>query len=146
MSTSKRRDLQRLLAKIERDTQTGCWNWTASIAPSGYAQFRFLGRRDYGHRAAYVLLVGPIPDGLHLDHLCRNRPCVNPAHLEPVAPQINTLRSPIAPASINAAKSHCAHGHLLHGDNVYQRPDRIGRMCRTCRREVNRLYRMKRAA
>mgnify|MGYP000641429375 CR=1 FL=1 len=77
-----------------------CWTWTRGHDPSGYATFHWPQAGGYAHRAAYLLAVGPIPDGYVIDHLCRNRGCVNPAHLEPVTPQMNTLRSPIHVAAL----------------------------------------------
>ena len=74
-----------------------CWNWTAGTSAKGYGCFRLGGhdgKRTSAHRVAYELLVGPIPDGLELDHLCRNRRCVNPDHLEPVTGDENKRRSP----------------------------------------------------
>gem|GEM_PF-2516826 len=102
----------------------GCWEWTAGRARGGYGSTTLRRSstrrgRTYGrmaHRVAYELLVGPIPPGLTLDHLCRNRGCVNPAHLEPVTLQENIMRSPNAVAAVNARKTHCPHG----------RPYRIG--------------------
>lgn len=80
----------------------GCWPWTASGSRDGYGQFSADGRGVRAHRFAYELLVGPIPEGLQLDHLCRNPGCVNPAHLEPVTGWENTMRGN-TPAAINAA-------------------------------------------
>ena len=73
------------------DTGT-CWVWTASIRPDGYGEFR-AGRLVKAHRFAYEHLIGPVPDGLHLDHLCRNRACVNPEHLDPVPNAVNIRRA-----------------------------------------------------
>lgn len=86
---------------------------------------RTLNRLIAAHRFAYELANGPIPDGLEIDHLCRNRKCVNPAHLQAVSHRENMLR---------AAKTHCLNGHPLTGPNVYLRPDGRGRECRECRR------------
>lgn len=82
----------RFLAKMSVDEASGCWVWTAARTSKGYGQFRIGPRPVRAHRYAYTLLVGPIPDGLQLDHLCRNRLCVNPGHLEPVTNWENTLR------------------------------------------------------
>mgnify|MGYP001608583411 CR=1 FL=1 len=72
----------------------GCWDWQASKTPGGYGSFRAADRTVCAHRFSYELLVGPIPEGLDLDHLCRNKGCVNPEHLEPVTRRENMLRAP----------------------------------------------------
>lgn len=114
-----------------------CWVWTATRLSSGYGSFRFDGRSLRAHRVAYELAVGPIPAGLYLDHLCRNRPCVNTAHLEPVTNQENTLRGYGAPA-VNARKTHCQHGHEFTPANTYTFPNGR-RECRTCKRLLRRI-------
>ena len=109
-----------------------CWLWTGPLNPNGYAQFSVEGRRVYAHRFAYELLIGPIPDGLQLDHLCRVRHCVNPKHLEPVTCQENLLRGDTLLAR-NVAKTECPQGHPYDDANTY-----IGskgeRKCRSCAR------------
>ena len=77
--------MKRFTDKIEIDTDSECWNWTAAIFKGlGYGKFNFNGKTCYAHRVSYELHVGEIPSGLQIDHLCRNRKCVNPDHLEPV--------------------------------------------------------------
>jgi len=92
-----------------------CLEWPTLNGVTGYPSGGAFvkGSGDYAHRAAYILAKGPIPDGLTLDHLCRNRACINPDHLEAVTQRENTLRSPFAKAAINARKTHCVRGHLL---------------------------------
>lgn len=117
-----------------------CWLWKASTT-FGYGQFapRNKMRPLRAHRFAYELLVGPIPEGLELDHLCRVRHCVNPAHLEPVTHRENCLRG-VGRSAINAVKTECANGHLYDAENTYI--DRAGsRHCRACRRITDRLRR-----
>jgi len=100
------------------------------------------GRRRYvrAHRYSYEAFVGPIPEGLTLDHLCRVRNCVNPEHLEPVSLKENLLRGDSSPAH-NARKTHCMRGHALSGDNLYINPGTGYRACRTCLRERARKLR-----
>lgn len=114
-----------------------CWEWTAAKL-QGYGRFHV--RRTVqvaAHRWAYEYMVTEIPEGLELDHLCRNRACVNPWHLEPVTPRENTLRS-ANPCAANARKTHCSNGHEYTEENTYLRPEGH-RMCRTCRAASNRL-------
>jgi hypothetical protein len=77
------------------DKTDSCWNWTGAVSTAGYGQIRF-GKVLYTHRVSYEALVGPIPDGLELDHLCRNRRCCNPDHLEAVEPAENQRRARMA--------------------------------------------------
>lgn len=77
---------------INRDGPNGCWLWTGTIERTGYGRFWLGGRQEIAHRASYALLIGPIPEGLTIDHLCRVRACVNPDHLEPVTLAENIRR------------------------------------------------------
>lgn len=83
------------------------------------------------HRWIYTQRVGPIPEGMQLDHLCRVRACANPAHLEPVTSRQNTMRSPIANAAVRASATHCESGHEFSGANLYIDPNGY-RRCRAC--------------
>ena len=94
-----------------------CWPWKFALKRSGYG-YVSLGGNDYrAHRVAYEIVRGAIPQGLTLDHLCRNRACCNPAHLEPVSHRANVLRGESQPAT-NAVKTHCAHGHEYTAENT----------------------------
>lgn len=104
----------------------GCWLFTGSMI-RGYGQFHIQGKGWQAHRLAYTLVNGYIPEGLELDHLCRVRNCVNPAHLEPVEPLENKRRSPLS----NISKTHCKRGHEFTPNNTVPVPG--GRGCRTCR-------------
>lgn len=115
-----------------RVDKTGdCWLWTGARNTAGYGHLRVNGPQAIAHRFAYELLVGPIPAGLHLDHLCRNHGCVNPAHLEPVTCRENLMRGE-GFAAVNAAKTHCPRNHEYDLLNTYFTSDGK-RMCRTCR-------------
>lgn len=129
--------LDRLMEKvIWNGDEDECWEWQGGKNDSSYGLLRVDGREAYAHRVSYELFVGPIPDGLEIDHLCRRPNCVNPAHLEAVSHRENILRG-TSPAAVSAAKTHCSKGHPLSGPNVYM-PQRGGRQCRTCTREGQR--------
>jgi hypothetical protein len=115
--------------------ETGCWLWTGSLDSHGYGKFSIKHRSIPAYRFSYETFVGPRPPGATLDHLCRNRRCVNPAHLEPVANRINILRG-VSPAAVNAHKTHCKTGHPF--DSANTRITRQGhRECITCRNASN---------
>jgi len=116
-----------------------CWTWTAAINSTGYGQWGVNGRSKSVHRLAWEALVGPIPVGLTIDHLCRNKRCVNPDHMETVTVAVNNARKPAA------NKTHCIRGHQLSGDNL--RINGLGRRsCRTCARAAAAAQRERRRA
>ena len=132
------KDLRRFTRKYINTGPGGCWLWTAGKNEKGYGTFSLDGEKRKAHRVAYEQYVGPIPDGLEIDHLCRHRGCVNPAHLEAVTHAENMARG------ANAMKTHCARGHEYAGDNVYRTPD--GRRdCRVCVAARGRAYRARKA-
>jgi HNH endonuclease len=121
-----------------------CWVWTGRRNSEDYGRLSVEGHGERAHRFGYALLVGPIPTGLVLDHLCRNTLCVNPAHLEPVTDRVNVLRG-IGPTAQHARATHCVRGHPLSGANLYLNPEGE-RRCRICKREDDRRYKARRRA
>lgn len=120
----------RFLSKIERHTE-GCWGWTGSVSPNGYARHG----AAYAHRLAYELLVGPIPEGMDVDHVrergCTERTCTNPDHLEVVTPAENRRRQPNVIDQM--ARTHCPKGHPYDEENTRMRGNKRG--CRQCDRD-----------
>ena len=112
--------------------EDSCWVWLGSPSGSGYGRVTWEGKREPAHRVIYKLLVGEIPDGLDLDHLCRNRTCVYPNHLDPVPRLVNLWRSPI----FNGNRTHCPKGHLRTPENtcIQKRGRYEMKSCRECRR------------
>lgn len=125
--------LQKVLSKHRKDPETGCWVWTDALNTNGYGVVwdPEKKRQLKAHRVAYEELVGPIPDALTLDHLCRNRACINPAHTEPVSRGENVLRG-AAPTATRARQTHCIHGHELSGSNLWVDPKSGHRKCKRC--------------
>lgn len=111
-----------------------CWIWAWALNTHGYAGIKSQDVYYPVHRLMYELEVGKIPKGLQLDHLCRNRACINPAHLEPVTAQENVRRG-IAPPAQNAKKTHCHKGHEF--DKIYTNANtgEVERRCTICRNQ-----------
>lgn len=132
----------RLWSKVDQNGQIPvyrldlgpCWIWTAGRNSDGYGHLKVSGHMVDAHRFTYELLVGSIPPGLELDHLCRVRLCVRPSHLEPVPHEVNVKRGK---SGWNwREKTHCPQGHPYDASNTYVHQG--ARHCRTCRRERNR--------
>lgn len=138
--------MERWWLRVDKNGPNGCWIWTGARWRLGYGKFTEPGtqRRLAAHRWGYERLVGPVPSELQLDHLCRNPPCVNPHHLEPVTPRENVRRGlvPIVNGAQNRAKTHCPRGHEYTPENTYYRSgngtQRRGRNCRACGAIVTR--------
>lgn len=129
-------DLGRFRAKVVHAGPDACWEWTGARSTAGYGYCWFGGKTQSAHRVAYLIARGPIPAGLHIDHLCRNRGCVNPAHMEAVEPGENTRRG-MSPGAVSVRMNRCRRGHEFTPENTYTTPGGQ-RMCRECCRARDR--------
>lgn len=124
-------DKEKLLSKIK--IVDGCWEWTGIVFVSGYGQFWNGIKTVRAHRLSYELYKGKIPTGLTIDHLCRNKICVNPNHLEAVSLRENILRSN-GVAGLNIRKTHCSRGHKFTPENTWINRRKNGTTHRHCRK------------
>lgn len=134
-----------LLARVMKRVKFNgdCLEWQGPLH-EGYGHLKVNGRMPGVHRVVYGELFGEVPKGLVIDHLCRNRACCNPSHLEVVTNSENVRRGN-SPFMVNARKTHCKYGHALTGDNLYITP--VGeRRCRTCMARIDRQQKAKRRA
>jgi len=132
--------LEKLWGRVHIDEDGGCWEWTGAKR-DGYGALTIDGRMVRVHRWVYERLHGPIPTGLQTDHLCRNRACINPAHLELVTNKENVLRGEGVTAE-NHRKTHCQYGHPFDAANT-RITSRGRRQCRTCHRNAVTSWRKK---
>ncbi len=126
-------ETDRFLDKVLVTEGTSCWLWGGAVSKNGYGQF-FTKTGTAAHRQSYQHFVGEIQADKTIDHLCRNKRCVNPGHLEAVSSRENTMRCEDAPATVNARKTACVHGHSFTEVNTYVTPDGR-RQCRICLRD-----------
>lgn len=133
---------RRILDHVSICEVTGCWEWTGRLNPKGYGKIH-ADRYRRVHRVAYECFVGPLIEGLTIDHLCKNKRCVNPKHLEQV-----TLAENMARAGLTVpGASHCINGHEYTEENTYRSPNKNGRNCRQCMKVSSlRFYARSRAA
>jgi hypothetical protein len=139
--------LDRFVAKVNI-AESGCWEWTGWTNGAAYGKF-YAGKSEpkaYAHRWLYERVVGPIPEGLTIDHLCRNTMCVNPDHLDVVSQAVNIARGTALERAIafQRSKTHCPAGHEYTPENTYMARNRAttARMCRACGRERMRARRI----
>lgn len=137
-------DEERFMSKVDKGDGLGCWEWIGDKSYQGYGRFTFGNNPAVpAHRVSYEMFIGPIPEGLVIDHVaargCQGWSCVNPEHLEPVTQQENVLRS-TGPAAINARKTHCNRGHEFTEENTGSQKNGKGRNCKTCRNDNGRRY------
>ena len=137
--------MEQAIKKIEK--VNGCWNWLGHITKKGYGRFDRFGKRVMVHRYFYENLVGPILKGLEIDHLCRNRKCMNPKHLEPVTHRENLRREWIVRIKNTP---NCKYGHPYLGNNLNivtnKKLNKTFRTCRMCKSKVNKEYTARRKA
>ncbi len=132
--------MERFFSKIKFNKKTWCWDWIAGTDKDGYGQFWFNKKQRKAYRVSYELFRGSLTDGLTLDHLCKNKKCCNPEHLEQVSIGINLKRASHQITTINSKKTHCHNGHEFTPENTYITP--LGkRQCNECQTQRKKKYR-----
>lgn len=129
----KKGDFKPIIPRLEKYSyvdSNGCWVWKGAKNLQGYGKISWKGKLHQAHRVSYKIFVGKISSGLHIDHLCRNPPCINPKHLEPV-----TIKENVARGEKGRMVKFCAQGHEYTPENTYIAPDNGTRKCKTCRKE-----------
>jgi len=139
-----RKPIDRFLDKIAVEENSECLLWTGSLKTMGYGKLSIGGRKGkeiFAHRFIYEYAIGPIPDGMQIDHVCYNRGCVNTSHLRIVTPRENKVFNSNSASAKNIVKTHCPRGHSLDGENLIRRFKKYGwsRECRDCNNDKRRL-------
>jgi hypothetical protein len=134
--------IDQLIARRSGRLANGCVVMISGLSSAGYGQVKKNKKPYLVHRYIWEQAYGPIPAGMHIDHLCRNPACHNLEHLELVTARTNTLRG-VSPMAVNAAKTHCQHGHEFNAENTWVNPKTGARQCRECSRERLRVRRRK---
>lgn len=134
---------ERFLSSFTAADNDSCWKWTSRKNKPGYGLFKFNGTEYYSHRIAYHLWGNDLSNELVLDHICRNKSCINNKHLRQVTNSVNVKENTISPCFKNSIKTHCKYGHEFTKENTLQKKD--GRRCRTCKRSYEKMvyYRCK---
>lgn len=136
---------RRFWLKVEKGPS--CWLWFGPVSGRGYGVMWWRKRNRAAHRIALLMGGTTIAAQLVVDHVCRNRLCVNPAHLRVVSNRANSIENSESVTAKNAQKTHCKHGHALRGENVRRHgPEMRYRSCRTCLREIDRRWKARRKA
>lgn len=130
----------RFLSKITIKKESDCWNWVGGLMSTGYGNIYIKNKGYLAHRVSYSLFKGEPDKGLVIDHICRNRQCVNPDHLRAVTMRENALENSVSISSKNHEKKTCKNGHSLSGDNLCNYPSEKYRRCRTCENNRSRAY------
>jgi len=134
---------ERIASRHRVEPVTDCWTWTGAVSNRSYGSIFYQGRMQKAHRVMWELNFGPVPKGLELDHLCRNRLCINPNHLEPVTRAENLARG--IQSNQNIGKSHCIRGHEFNAENTRYKPGNGHRVCKECMRMHVRNWRTRNA-
>lgn len=135
---------ERFISKIKVGKKDDCWEWLAGKSRNGYGVFSINDKSFSAHRVSWAITKGALDTSLVLDHVCRNRACVNPDHLREVSRAINAYENNSSPVVANLTKTKCIRGHDLLGDNLYIAPASGDRACRKCRMFADRKYKAKR--
>lgn len=133
-------DHLKFLSRIKIDKETECWEWKSSLMSTGYGSFSINDKNYLAHRMSYSLFHGEIEKGLVIDHICRNRSCVNPMHLRQVTMRTNALENSLSISSTNHKKNVCKNGHSLSDENLCNYPSDKHRRCRVCVNNRSKIY------